>query len=73
VLTVISISAAEVARPVRFLNFLLGASLAAVPFVFDADLMTAMVSVVAGIALGALSIRRGALRDRYGNWDRFIV
>lgn len=73
VLTVVSISAAEVARPVRFLNILLGVALAAVPFVFDADLMTATVSVIAAIALAALSIRRGPLRDRYGEWDRFIV
>lgn len=73
VLTVVSLSAAEVARPVRFLNILLGATLAAVPFFFDADVKTATVSVVAGVALAALSIRRGALRDRYGEWDRFIV
>lgn len=73
VLTVVSLSAAEVARPVRFLNILLGTTLAAVPFFFDADVMTATVSVVAGVALAALSIHRGALRGRYGEWDRCIV
>ena len=59
VLTVVSLSAAEVARPVRFLNVLLGAALAAVPFFFDADVMTATVSVVTGIALAAGSASVG--------------
>ncbi len=73
VLTVVSIAAAEVARPVRWLNLLLGAGLMASPFVFAGDTAALLVSVVAGAALMALSIRRGEIHERYGSWDRLIA
>ena len=73
VLTVVSISAAEVARPVRCLNMLLGAALMAAPFMFTAGITATIVSVVLGVALIALSLRRGLIRERYGNWSRLIV
>jgi hypothetical protein len=44
VLTVVSIAAAEVARPVRFLNMLLGVALAASPLVLQADTPTTVLS-----------------------------
>jgi len=72
VLTVISVAAAEVARPVRWLNALLGAALIATPFVWEANTLTLVVSVVLGLALIVLSIRRGKIRERYGNWSRLI-
>ena len=73
VLTVVSIAAAEVARPVRFLNMALGVALMAVPFLFGADVLTTLVSIVLGAGLLGLSIRRGPVRELYGRWDRFIV
>jgi hypothetical protein len=73
VLTVVAIAAAEVARPVRYLNALFGAVLVAVPFMMVADFLTSAASVVLGSALIALSIRRGAIRERYGSWQRLIV
>jgi hypothetical protein len=73
VLTVISIAAAEVARPVRFLNIVLGAALVAVPFVYEADAVSIAFTVAAGIAIGALSVRRGAIRNPYGPWSRLLV
>lgn len=73
VLTVVAIAAAEVARPARYLNALLGAVLAAVPFMMATDLATSAFSVVLGVALVVLSIRRGAIRERYGSWQRLIV
>jgi nucleoside-diphosphate-sugar epimerase len=73
VLTVVSIAAAEVARPVRWLNLLLGAGLIASPFVFAGDSAALLASVVAGAALMALSIRRGSVNERYGSWDRVIA
>jgi len=72
VLTVISIAAAEVARPVRWLNVLLGAALIAVPFLMEVDTTAAIVTAASGVALILLSIRRGPIRDRYGSWDRVI-
>ncbi len=72
VLTVVSVAAAEVVRPVRWLNLLLGAGLMATPFLFVADTTATLVSVLAGAALMALSVRRGPIRERYGAWDRVI-
>ena len=73
VLTVVSISAAEVARPVRYLNMVLGAALMAAPFMFAAGMAATIVSVVLGVALIALSMRRGLIRERYGDWGRLII
>jgi nucleoside-diphosphate-sugar epimerase len=73
VLTVISLAAAEVARPVRYLNVLLGAVLVGVPFMWDAGPVATVVTVGLGVALAALSIRRGPIRERYGRWDRLVV
>ncbi len=72
VLTVVSIAAAEVARPVRWLNLLLGAGLMTSPFMFVGNTAGLLVSVAAGAALMALSIRRGPVNQRYGSWDRVI-
>ena len=73
VLTVVSIAAAEVARPVRYLNVPLGAVLMAAPFMFGAGMISTVVSTVLGAALVVLSIRRGAIQERYGNWNRLII
>jgi hypothetical protein len=73
VLTVVSIAAADVARPVRLLNVPLGAALIAVPFVYGAAPATMITTVLSGIAIAALSVRRGPIRARYGAWDRRIV
>ena len=72
VLTVVSVAAAEVARPARWLNALLGAALIVTPFVWAASTAAMGVSVVLGAALMVLSIRRGQIRERYGNWSRLI-
>jgi hypothetical protein len=61
VLAVTSLAAAEVARPLRFLNVLLGAALFATPFIYGASMMATVASLVCGGALVALSIRRGPI------------
>ncbi|MBP0437067.1 vitamin K epoxide reductase family protein [Tianweitania sediminis] len=72
-LTVISLAAAEVARPVRFGLIPLGAALLATPFLFEASAVHAVSSVVIGIALVALSFKRGTVKERYGSWNKRIV
>jgi SPW repeat len=65
---------AEIARPARFLNALIGACLLATPWMFDGGTTLAdWGSVVAGLALIALSLPRGRVSGRYGNWDRYLV
>jgi hypothetical protein len=73
VLTVISISAAEVARAARYFNVPLGVALIGLPLVYDADAASAAYTVGAGIAIIALSLRRGAIRERYGAWKRWLA
>ena len=52
---------------------LLGAALMAAPFMFAAGITATIVSVGLGVALIVLSVRRGLIRERYGNWDRWII
>ena len=72
VLTVVSVSAAEVARPVRFLLIPLGLALFATPFLFDGDANSVIASFICGAALIGLSVRRGYIRQRYGDWNRLL-
>jgi hypothetical protein len=74
VLTVVSISAAEVARPARFLNVPLGLVLVAVPFFYGANAANTLVTMVAGAAIAGLSVLRGSrLVGRYGAWTRWAA
>jgi hypothetical protein len=73
VLTVISVAAAEVARPARFLLIPLGAALAFQPVFHDVTMAQMIAGVGLGAALIALSFRRGQVHQRYGNWNKLIV
>ena len=72
-LTTLSIAAAEVTRPVRYLNVLFGLALLGTPFVFGAGAGATINSIGCGVALILLSGRRGTIRQRYGGWTRLIV
>ncbi len=69
----ISLAAAEVARPLRFLLAPLGAALLVTPFVFEASMPQTLASILCGLALIALSFRRGPIRGRYAAWQGWIV
>ena len=73
VITVAVIAMTEVARPVRFVNAVLGAALLAVPFVLDASAASMWSSLACGVALIVLSFPRGPIRQRYGDWNRLLV
>lgn len=68
VLAVVSLAAAEVARILRYLVGFLGIALCAVPLFYSGDATSILVSVVLGIALGFLCMRRGPVRESYGTW-----
>jgi hypothetical protein len=40
---------------------------------FDASTLTSIVSVILGAVLIVLSMRRGPIRERYGNSNRLII
>jgi magnesium-transporting ATPase (P-type) len=75
VVTVAVSAAAEVARPLRFVNVLFGLWLIAAPWWLEGwtTPLAAWASVAVGAALCGLAIPRGSIRSRYGSWDRFIV
>ena len=73
VLAVVAIAAADVARPARALNAVLGVGLMLVPFVFAGDRWLVAASIGLGLALVVLSVRRGPIRERYGAWSRLLV
>jgi nucleoside-diphosphate-sugar epimerase len=62
------IACAEVARPVRYVNGLLGLALVATGFLYGGTPAQLISSVVCGAALVALCIPRGRIRERYGSW-----
>ncbi len=72
-LAVVAIAAADVARPARALNAVLGVGLMLVPFVFAGDRWLVAASIGLGLALVVLSVRRGPIRERYGAWSRLLV
>jgi hypothetical protein len=73
-LIVIAVTAcAEVARALRWLIVPFGAWLVLAPWLLGgASTAAAIASVIAGIALIALSLPRGAVHSHYGDWDRLI-
>lgn len=65
---------AEVGRPARFANVILGLWLVAAPWLLGgATTGSTTNDIVAGIALIALSLPRGAVRDQYAGWQPYIV
>ncbi|MGI8705535.1 MAG: NAD-dependent epimerase/dehydratase family protein [Sphingomicrobium sp.] len=72
-LTVVSLSAAEVTRALRFLLIPLGAALFVTAFLFGAGTEQTIASFVSGALLIVLSLRRGPIHCRYGSWHRWIV
>lgn len=65
---------AEVVRAGRFLNVLLGAWIIAAPWLLSGGGTVAQWNdVLAGAAVIILSLRRGSVRERYADWDSFIV
>lgn len=74
VIVVISVIAlAEVARPLRFLNLPFGIWLVAAPWFLDGGTtVTRVNSALVGLAVIALSLPLGRLRDRYGSFDRLV-
>jgi nucleoside-diphosphate-sugar epimerase len=72
--TFAAIALAEPIRALRFVNVALGAWITAAPFVLEgASTAGRWNAIVAGSLLVVLSLRRGAVRERYGSWDRFVV
>jgi nucleoside-diphosphate-sugar epimerase/uncharacterized membrane protein len=66
---------AEVGRALRYINIPLGAWLIAAPWLLDgiASPLATWNGVMSGIAVIALALPRGRIKDSYAGWDRYIV
>ncbi len=65
---------AEVARPLRAVNFLFGAWLLVAPWVLaGANQSTTIGDTIAGVLLILLAFPRGPVRHSYDAWDRYLV
>ncbi|WP_304053839.1 vitamin K epoxide reductase family protein [Nitrosomonas communis] len=73
VLTVAITALAESGRATRFFIMPLGTALLVTPFFYDTSMVSLISSILCGLLLIAFSLPRGAIYNRYGNWERFIV
>jgi uncharacterized membrane protein len=74
VVTFAAIGFSEAGRAGRFMNLVLGAWLVAAPFVLaGANQISTWHDAVIGLAVMALSLRRGRINERFGAWDRWII
>lgn len=69
------IALAEVGRATRFINIPFGVWLIAAPWLLDgiASPLAAWNGVISGVLLIALALPRGAIRNSYAGWNRYIV
>ncbi|KTD18797.1 NAD dependent epimerase/dehydratase, UDP-glucose-4-epimerase [Legionella lansingensis] len=72
IITVTVSSLAEVARALRLLNLFFALALFITPFVYDANLIATLASIIAGGLLFILTIPRGKIVHSYGGWDKAI-
>ncbi|MEX1016863.1 MAG: vitamin K epoxide reductase family protein [Phycisphaeraceae bacterium] len=74
VITVTVLAMAEVARPARWVNVLLGGWVIATPWLLAGTADAAQWNaVISGVLLIVLSIPRGRIAQQYGTWGRWLV
>lgn len=67
------IAMGEVVRIGRWLNAAAGIGIAVAPWILGgAGLAAQLNATVCGLAIAALAVPRGVVRERYGTWDRFV-
>ena len=73
VVTFSVVAFAEPVRLVRVLNIVCGVWLVLATWILDGGTPAwTLFSIVSGLALIALNLRRGSAVDSYGGWQRFI-
>lgn len=66
------IAMAEVVRAIRLLNVAAGVVMVLAVVLIGAEVAYTAAIVLTAIAVAALSLRRGDIRETYGGWDRLI-
>lgn len=75
VVTISIMAYAEVGRAIRFINIPFGAWLIVAPWLLDgiASPLAIWNGIICGVLLIVLAIPRGAIKESYAGWDRYIV
>lgn len=74
VITLAVIAMAEVTRAARWINILAGVWIVAMPWLLSgASSAATWKNVIVGVLLIVLSLPRGPVYERYGNWERYLV
>ncbi|WP_131782808.1 NAD-dependent epimerase/dehydratase family protein [Legionella gresilensis] len=73
VITVSVIAFAETARSLRWINLFFGLCLLFTPFIYEANLLQTLSSLLCGGLLILLSFPRGKIYNSYGEWDQLII
>lgn len=73
VLSAAVVAMSEVARPLRFVNIVFGLWIMAAPWVLSAPQAAVWEGAAVGILLILLSLPRGKIKSRRGNFDKYIV
>ncbi|MDQ3937091.1 MAG: vitamin K epoxide reductase, partial [Chloroflexota bacterium] len=63
---------AEPIRLGRFLNVPVGGWIALSPFLLGGQPVDIVNNLAVGVAVAALSLPRGAIRERFGDWQRYV-
>jgi hypothetical protein len=64
----------EVTRPARLLNIPLGLWIMLAPWIMIGDTEASRWNdAIAGAAIVALTLRRGAIKERFGGWNRYLA
>lgn len=72
-ITISVLAMAEVARPLRFLNIIIGLWLIIAPWVLTGDSTVAAAgSVIIGVSVMMLSIPKGPIKYRYAGWNKLL-
>lgn len=71
--TVTVIATADIGRIFRFLNVPLGLAACLTPLILGGNVMQILLGIVSGLALIALCIPRGQLRQSYGKSERIVI
>jgi hypothetical protein len=72
-ITIVAIACGEVARTARLLNVPLGLALLVAALAIEAPPLARVATALAALALMALSLPRGGVRERYAGWTPRIV
>jgi len=73
VITLAVIAFAGSARPARLLMMPLALILIVTPFIYGVGAPALISSIICGVAIAVLALRRGPVPGRYGQWDRLLI